>query len=218
LSVADDTGINASVVGNTLEFTDCKANNGKAGAIKVELNTIENSGSIFSLTSVKIKNCFGGTENDPQAIYLDIPSPDNEAFLFSTTTLSYDIPTTRPILYINIYNLNNIVNGDFSRVPTFRSKFVGYPCPPSNLTEFIVRDDSLGTTYPLSELICDCIDRNASDAEQYPCSYNGSNSKCVKDVDNNCRLESCTEEFDLFPLFYFYFFCLILDFRLLINT
>jgi hypothetical protein len=187
-------------VGESLEFTNCKANKGKAGAIIGELNGIGTLGNVFSLTWLVIKNCFGGTEKDAQAVYLDVPSANNEAFLFSSTTLSYDTPTISPIIYINIYDLDDMVNGDFSRISTFKSKFVGYPCPPNNLTEFVVRDDSSGITYPLPELICDCANRVASDADRYPCSYNGPNSECVKDVDDHCRLENCTEEFDSFVI------------------
>jgi hypothetical protein len=88
---------------------------------------------------------------------LNVPSNSNENFKFETITLNYEIPTTEAVLFLNIYNLVNIVGieTESTRLTKFKEKFIGFCSPlPLNTTNFIVHDISSNLEYPLPKLIC----------------------------------------------------------------
>jgi hypothetical protein len=69
-----------------------------------------------------VNSSFASLTN-PEGVYLNVPNRNNEAFLFDTIMLKYS--TTNPVLFLNIYNLTEVADGDKSRLSPFKNKFVG---------------------------------------------------------------------------------------------
>jgi hypothetical protein len=105
-----------------------------------------------------IKSCsfsnLNSSDGGISAIYLNVPSLQNEEFLFDTIALSYSESTPNPIFYVNMYNLEGIL-GDFpTKYTEFKNKFK-ISCEILNNTNFIINDINEAKTHSLKSLICD---------------------------------------------------------------
>jgi hypothetical protein len=195
MSVINGTDKNATIIVEKSKFERCEAKGGVGGAIWGELGT-ESPGNVFHLISVNIIECksSSASNNIPEAVYLKVPNQNNEEFLFDTITLNYQYSISNTILFINIYNLLKVADGDFTRLPIFKQKFIGF-CEKPNMTNFIIQDNERNKLHPLPLLICECEDRTPSAIEKYPCSYNNGGDDCLLNSDGTCQNECSDTEF-----------------------
>jgi hypothetical protein len=147
-------------------FNECYVNGEtkKGGAIYSSLEKSIGM-SKFKLANITFINCRSSDGEYGHSVYINVISDSNEDFLFDTITLQYTTPITEPILLMDIYNLDGIVNINSNietkteRYENFKAKFIGFcPSSPLNTTSFIVYDVENKTSqqsYPLPMLICD---------------------------------------------------------------
>jgi hypothetical protein len=153
LSCIKDNNKNASVSVQSCTFTECYAS-GEGGAIWGELGTDAGSNN-FEIKESLFVNCTASS-GKAQAVYLKVPSANNENFKFDRISLTYTTSTSEPILFLYMYSLVGIVDGSSAdRLNTFKSKFVDFCANPPNTTSFIVYDAESLVNYTLPELICD---------------------------------------------------------------